>query len=222
MWVSFKEKTSYGTSNINSGSLGGLHTSLHLFARTREIGRYNHHRSSSFPGAQWKDLHAYYFVWIAVSHLPKHVVIIHSNYCDRGLAAIFKENTRWCTEAKIYREGKNLGSAASSAELVLPSNSPIHLNISSTSTEDKAHLLQISHFLLLFLEFSQPFFVNAFRPLSAEPWVRKVQDCRGLGSLNRHSSRRYIHTHLSCARLGPKTVAHCPDPSPIHLPCLAS
>ena len=134
-----------------------------------EHEKYNHHRSSSFPGAQWKDLHAYYFVWIAVSHLPKHVVIIHPNYFDRGLAAIFKENTRWCTEAKICPEipkGKN---AASSAELVLLSNSPIHLNISSTSTEDKAHLLQqIFHFLLLSLKFSQPFFVNAFRPLFAK------------------------------------------------------
>ena len=71
MWDPFKEKTSYGTSNISSGSLGCLHTSLYLFARTRENWQheYNHHRSSSFPGAQWKDLHAYYFVWIAVSHL---------------------------------------------------------------------------------------------------------------------------------------------------------
>ena len=41
MWVPFKEKTSYGT----SGFPGCLHTSLHLFARAREIGRYNHHRS---------------------------------------------------------------------------------------------------------------------------------------------------------------------------------
>jgi len=31
-----------------------------------------------------------------------------------------------------------------------------------------------------------------------------------------------VHTNVSCARLGPKTVAYCPEWSPIHPSCLAA
>ena len=212
MWVPFKEKTSYGT----SGFPGCLHTSLHLFARAREIGRYNHHRSFFQERSGRISMHitlSGLLFLIYQSMLWSFILITVIEAWQRYLGGALKQKY-----VLRYRKGK--------MQRALPNSSfpPIHLFIwIFTSTEDKAHLLQqISHFLLLFLEFSQPFFVNAFRPLFAKPWVRKVQDCRGLGSLNRHSSRRYIHTHLSCARLGPKTVAHCPDPSPIHLPCLAS
>ena len=43
------------------------------------------------------------------------------------------------SEAKTRLESKNFGRAASFAEAVLLSNSPIHFNTSSTSAEDKAH-----------------------------------------------------------------------------------
>ena len=70
------------------------------------------------------------------------------------------------------QESKILGRAASSAEVVLLFNSPVHFNTLSTSTEDNAHLgfllQQFSYLILLFPHFSQPFFVNAFCPLSAE------------------------------------------------------
>jgi len=92
---------------------------------------------------------------------------------------------------------KILGRAASSAEIVLLSNSPIHFITSSTSTEDNAHLgfllQQFSYLLLLLFNISQPLFVNAFCPLSAQPWVWHVQDCRDLGSLNHHSALWYIY-----------------------------
>ena len=96
-----------------------------------------------------------------------------------------------------HQESKILGRAANSAEVVLLSNSPIHFNTSSTSTEDKAHLgfllQQFSYLLLLLLDISQPFFVNALCPISAQYWVWHVQDCRDLGRFNHHSAPWYIH-----------------------------
>ena len=71
-----------------------------------------------------------------------------------------------------YQESKNLDRAASYAEVVLLSHSPIHFNTFSTSNQNKAHLgfllQQFSYLLLLFLHISQPFFVNTFCPLSAK------------------------------------------------------
>ena len=92
---------------------------------------------------------------------------------------------------------KILDRAANSAEVVLRSNSPIHFNTSSTSTEDNAHLAfllqQFSCRLLLFLNITQPFFVSAFCPLSAQSWVWQVQDFLDFRSLNHHSAPWYIY-----------------------------
>ena len=93
----------------------------------------------------------------------------------------------------------------------------------STSAEDKTHfgfLLQQLLYLLL-LSLSQRFFVNAFRPLSAKPWVRRVHvRCLLLGYPDYHSAM-VARIECSCAWLRLKKVAHCPNPLPTHLPCLA-
>jgi len=101
----------------------------------------------------------------------------------------------------------------------------IHLIVSappSTSAEDKTHfafLLQQLPYLLLSL--SQRLFVNAFRPLSAKLWVGWVHvRCLLLGYPDYHSAM-VARIECSCARLRLKKVAHCPEPLPIHLPCLA-
>jgi len=102
----------------------------------------------------------------------------------------------------------------------------IHLIVSalpSTSAEDKTHfafLLQQLPYLLL-ISLSQRLFVNAFRSLSARPWVGWVHvRCLLLGYPDYHSAM-VARIECSCARLRLKKVVHCPDSLPIHLPCLA-
>ena len=130
----------------------------------------------------------------SVSRVGKYLVaILPSIQCwgeGNQQTRLWSENTSWeIKRAKSWVEQRALWKSSF--------NSSIHFNTLSTSTEDNAHLAfllqQFSYLLLLFLEFSQPPFVNAFCPLSAESWVWHVQDCRDLGSLNHHSAVWYIH-----------------------------
>jgi len=101
----------------------------------------------------------------------------------------------------------------------------IHLSVwvpPSTSAEDKTHfgfLLQQLPYLLL-LSLSQRLFVNAFRPLSAKPWVEGGPRSLPSFGIPRLTLCDVARIECSCARLRLEKVAHCPDSLPIHLPCL--
>ena len=78
-----------------------------------------------------------YQAWTVASHLyymtgclPKHVVTIHSNYFDTGLAAASTENSLGNVQAKTSwdRESKDSSRAVSSAELSMLSSSPVQLD----------------------------------------------------------------------------------------------
>ena len=102
----------------------------------------------------------------------------------------------------------------------------IHLIVSappSTSAEDKTHFgfptpatpLPPSPFAL------STALCQCIPPTSAKPWVGWVHvRCLLLGYPDYHSAM-VAHIECSCARLRLKKVAHCPNPLPIHLPCLA-